>query len=268
MSTSGATSATSPTETGAAFVVDVEGFEGPLDLLLALARQQKVDLKQVSILALADQYLAFVAEARRVSLDLAAEYLVMAAWLAFLKSRLLLPEPPAPDEPSGETLASALAFQLQRLEALRAVADRLAARPRLGREVFARGAPEAVEATTVAVVRAELSDLMRAYGAHLVRQAPQQLRIAPSDLDTVAAALERLAGLLGATPGWAELRAFLPPGTVEGLQQGRLKARATLAATFAASLELVRDGKLRLCQSRPFGPIHLAPAPPAAGDAG
>ncbi|TVR98186.1 MAG: segregation/condensation protein A [Rhodospirillales bacterium] len=255
-----------PTVAAGTFVVDVEGFEGPLDLLLTLARQQKVDLKQVSILELADQYLAFVAKARQASLDLAAEYLVMAAWLAFLKSRLLLPEPPSPEEPSAESMAEALAFQLERLESFRAAAARLAARPRLGREVFARGAPEAVETTTVSVVSAHLGDLLSAYAAHLCRREPRQLHIAPSELDTVAAALDRLERLLGSAPGWEELRTFLPPETAEGLRRGRLGARATLAATFTASLELARRGRLRLRQARPYGPIYLVPAPPVEGD--
>lgn len=244
-----------------AFIVDVEGYEGPIDVLLNLARDQKVDLKCVSIVELADQYLAFIADARRASLELAAEYLVMAAWLAFLKSRLLLPEPPGAEEPSGEEMAAALAFQLRRLEAIREAGAQMMARPRLGSEVFARGVPEERPgARVVEVVRVDLFELLRAYGGHLARKRPASLRIVPSDLTSVDEAVNRLRRMLGRTPDWARLSAFLPPGTVEGLDHGRLAARSALAATFAASLELAREGTLRIRQRTPFGPILVCAA--------
>lgn len=243
----------------APFVVDIDGWEGPLDVLLALARDQKVDLRHLSITLLADQYLAFIAEAQRADLELAAEYLVMAAWLAFLKSRLLLPAPPDPDEPSAGEMAAALTFQLQRLEAMRTAGQALLKRPRLGRDVFARGAPERFETHTISVVEVALADLLRAYGAHLARRQPTVLRIDTTELTSMEAALERLRRAMGRLPHWENLLSFLPPGTLDGLRQGRLAARSALAATFTASLELAREGTLSVRQGEPFGPIHLGP---------
>lgn len=243
----------------ALFVVDIDGWEGPLDVLLALARDQKVDLRHLSITLLADQYLAFIAKAQRADLELAAEYLVMAAWLAYLKSRLLLPAPPDPDEPSAGEMAAALTFQLQRLEAMRRAGEALVKRPRLGRDVFARGAPERFETHTISVVEVTLADLLRAYGAHLARRQPTVLRIDVTDLTTVEAALERLRRAVGRLPRWEDLFSFLPPGTLDGLREGRLSARSALAATFTASLELAREGALSVRQGEPFGPIHLGP---------
>ncbi|MGF1641765.1 MAG: segregation and condensation protein A [Rhodospirillales bacterium] len=247
-----------PDRPPAAFVVDVDGYEGPLDALLALARDQKVDLKEISILQLADQYLAFVAEARRTNLELAAEYLVMAAWLAYLKSRLLLPEPPADDEPSGEAMAAALGFQLRRLEAMRNAGARLMGRPRLGIDVFARGRPESFGDSRVTVVRTDLYALLAAYGGHLRRHRQvQPLRIEPSTLSSVEEALDRLRRGLGGFPGWENLWRYLPPGTWESLAQGRLDARSAMAATFAAGLELVKQGAMKMRQAKPFGPIYI-----------
>lgn len=248
-----------PERTAAAFVVDIEGWEGPLDVLLALARDQKVDLRQLSITVLADQYLAFIAAAQRADLELAAEYLVMAAWLAYLKSRLLLPEPPQPDAPSASDMAAALTFQLQRLEAMREAGERLFKRPRLGVDVFARGAPERFETQAITVVDLSLEDLLRAYGRHLANRQPKVLRIVTSELSTVEAALARLRRALGRLPNWETLTSFLPPGTLEALNRGELTARSTLAATFVASLELAREGDLSLRQSEPFGAIRLGP---------
>ena len=241
-----------------AFVVDIDGYEGPLDILLVLAREQKVDLKEISIVQLADQYLGFVAEARRTNLELAAEYLVMAAWLAYLKSRLLLPEPAGADEPSGEAMAAALTFQLQRLEAMRDAGARLMARKRLGIDFFARGQPESFGENRVTVLRVDLFELLKSYGVHLRRrQELQPLRIQTSELSSVEEALERLRRGLGNFPGWENLWRYLPPGTFEGLGQGRLGARSALAATFAASLELVKQGGVKLRQGKPYGPIYL-----------
>ncbi len=238
------------------FLVDLEGFEGPIDVLLSLAREQKVDLTQISILELANQYLAFIARARRISLELAADYLVMAAWLAYLKSRLLLPAPHGEEEPTGQQMADALAFQLRRLEAIQDAGLRLMARPLLGREVFCRGAPPGVEVITRSVFTASLYELLKAYGDLQARGSHGPLHIAPSELYSVEEALERLRDLLGKAPGWESLSAFLP----QGLKQG-LVMRSAFAATFAASLELVREGRARMRQTAHFGPIYLRKVP-------
>ncbi|HIJ43045.1 MAG: ScpA family protein [Rhodospirillales bacterium] len=234
------------------FVVDIDGFEGPIDMLLALAREQKVDLAHISILQLADQYLAFIVEIRRADLELAADYLVMAAWLAYLKSRLLLPDLGEEDEPTGEEMAAALAFQLRRLEGMREAGTRLMAGSRLGREFFARGAPEAFAARTKTVLEATLYDLLKAYGEQKLRQTDKVLHIEPWELYTVEEALRRLRLLLGKTPEWTILSRFLPP-----VLGDRMAVRSALAATLAAALEMAREGKLKLRQSAPFGPIYL-----------
>lgn len=244
-----------------AFVVDVDGWEGPLDLLLTLARAQKVDLRRISIVALADQYLAYVAAARRASLELAAEYLVMAAWLAELKSRLLLPEPPAPDEPSSDAMAAALAFQLRRMDAMREAGKGLMVRPQFGRDFWARGRPEAIPERISVVVKADLGSLLQAYGRHLRRrrgEAPLALS-EPVKLDSIEAALSRILQSLGQAPGWESLARYLPEGTLAGLREGSLAACSSLAATFGAVLELARQGVIVLRQNQPFGPIYLKP---------
>lgn len=262
------TAADAPAATGPApeaplaFIVDLDGYEGPLDLLLALARDQKVDLRQISILALADQYLAFIARACRAHLDVAAEYLVMAAWLAYLKSRLLLPDPAAGEEPSADALAEALAARLARLDAMRAAAVRLFARPQLGTAFFARGCPERPPAPAPGPVRAELADLIASYAEVLKRrEAEVPLAIeAIEPMMTVEDALERIRRGLGHAPGWESLLRYLPDGTLAGLRAGRLGARVQLAATLMATLELAREGVLVLRQSRPFGPIYIKAA--------
>jgi segregation and condensation protein A len=233
-------------------VVDLDGFEGPLDVLLALARTQKVDLARISILQLADQYLSFIERARDLRLEIAADYLVMAAWLAYLKSRLLLPEPPAEDEPTGEEIASALALQLRRLEAMRAAGAKLMGRPLLGRDVFARGAPEGVRMIAHPVYELSFYDLLRAYADHRRRMSPGRLTVEPSKLHSMDQALRRLTRLLGGARGWQTLASFLPPGVAHALIM-----RSALAATFAASLELARQGRVRLRQSGEFAPIYL-----------
>jgi segregation and condensation protein A len=240
----------------AQFVLDLDGYEGPIDVLLTLARDQKVDLTKLSILDLADQYLAFVARARRLRLELAADYLVMAAWLAYLKSRLLLPEPEGEAEPTGAELAAALAFQLQRLEAMQRAGAQLMALPRLGRDFFVRGEPERVQVVARPVYRLTLYELLKAYGAQAAERQPSLLRIPPHDLYSMDDALHRIGGMLGHTPDWHSLFHFLPPGMHDGLRR-----RAALAATFAASLELVRSGRAELRQDGTFGPIYLRPAP-------
>ncbi|HTZ36333.1 MAG TPA: ScpA family protein [Stellaceae bacterium] len=242
-----------------ALVLDLDGYEGPIDLLLALAREQKVDLARISILDLADQYLAFIAEQRRLQLEIAADYLVMAAWLAYLKSRLLLPEPPPEEGPSAIELAEALAHRLRLLEAMQRAGAALMGRPLLGRDVFARGAPEGLDAVEQPVFALSLYELLQAYGANQVRQQGQVLRILPTAYQSLADALENLARFVGQVPDWRELVAFLP----EALHGGPLR-RSALAATFAATLELARAGSLELRQDRAFGPLYLRSAAGAA----
>ncbi|MES1152698.1 MAG: ScpA family protein, partial [Dongia sp.] len=205
-----------------------------------------------AILELADQYLAFIARARRLRLEIAADYLVMAAWLAYLKSRLLLPEPPADGEPSGADLAAALAFQLQRLEAMQEAGKKLMALPQFGRDFFARGAPEPVKIIDIPVWDVTLFALLKAYGTHPGRRREGMLRIAPLNLFSMDDALKRIGDMLGHTLDWTVLRSFLPEGMDTPLQR-----RAALAATFAATLELARDGRIELRQESVFGQIYL-----------
>ena len=236
-----------------ALVVDVDGFEGPLDLLLTLARTQKVDLRRISVLQLAEQYLAFVEKAKALRLELAADYLVMAAWLAFLKSRLLLPPDPADEGPSGEDLAAHLAFQLERLEAMREAAAKLMARDRMGRDFFPRGIPETVERVRHVRYSATLMDLMRAYARIRTRDEFRPYVMDREDVFTMEMALDRLRGLIGYAGEWTDLMSYLPAGW--DLDPAR--RRSATAATFAASLELVKAGKVRLRQDGVFGPIQL-----------
>ncbi|MGB0670919.1 MAG: segregation and condensation protein A [Rhodospirillales bacterium] len=254
-----------PGETGPAhnrlFHVDVAGFEGPIDLLLQLARDQKVDITRISILALADQYLAFVAEARRSNLELAADYLVMAAWLAYLKSRLLIPDMSEGDEPSGEEMAAALQFQLQRLEAMQKAGAALAERERLGFERFARGVTDDFTVETAEVVDITLYELLKAYGGLFSKAKGGSLHIEPFDIYTVEDALQRLRRLVGHVPDWKDLWDFLPPEMGSGLV-----ARSAVASTFAASLEMAKEGRLALRQLNTFGPIYLKSAAPRDGE--
>jgi segregation and condensation protein A len=240
-----------------ALVVDVDGFEGPLDLLLALARSQKVDLRRISILKLAEQYLSFVEAAKRLRIELAADYLVMAAWLAFLKSRLLLPPDPAGEEPSGDELAAHLAFQLQRLEAMREAAARLMARDQLGRDIFARGAAERVTREVRVEHTASLIDLMRAYARIKTRDDFRPLHLDRPAVLTMEAALERMRGLIGTAIDWVRLSAWLPADWA-GEPQRR---RSATASSFAAALELVKAGRLDLRQDGAFQPIYLRQRP-------
>ncbi len=238
------------------FVVDLDGYEGPIDVLLSLARDQKVDLTKISILQLADQYLAFISAARQMRLEIAADYLVMAAWLAYLKSRLLLPEPQPEDEPSGAELAAALAFQLQRLEAMQQAGVRLMARPLLGRDVFPRGVPEGLPLVSRFAYDATLYDLLKAYGDSRRRTVGGVLEIRAPELYSMDDALARLGKLLGRLPEWRTLMSFLPPNLRDGLV-----GRSAVASTFAASLELVRSGRAQLRQDVAFGPIYLRSPP-------
>jgi segregation and condensation protein A len=242
--------------TDSQFVLDLDGYEGPIDVLLTLAREQKVDLTKISILDLADQYLSFVARARRLRLELAADYLVMAAWLAYLKSRLLLPEPESVDgEPTGAEMAAALAFQLQRLEAMRDVAGKLMALPQLGRDFFSRGEPEAIPVVHTPIYSVRLYDLLRAYGAIANRRQGGMLRILPTEIYSMDDALQRLGDMLGRSVGWQTLLSFLPPEWTGGL-----RGRSAVASTFAATLEVVRSGRAELRQDGTFGPIYLRPS--------
>ena len=236
-------------------LVDVDGFEGPLDLLLSLAREQKVDLTRISIVQLVDQYLGFVAKARSLDLDLAADYLVMAAWLAYLKSRLLLPvrEEETEEPPSAQELAELLAFRLRRLEAIQKAGETLMARPRLGLSVFAR-APQDERTQSVRTIHdVSLNDLLSAYAGFVVRTSVRTLQIEAADLWSVDDALRRMERLFGTMPDWSVLSAYLPP--IEG---DTLKIRSATAATFVAALELARQGKVELRQDGGvFSPIRL-----------
>jgi segregation and condensation protein A len=237
-------------------VVDVDGFEGPLDLLLELARRQKVDLTRISILALAEQYLEFIEEARRLRLELAADYLVMAAWLAFLKSRLLLPEPPKGEEPPAADLALALAFRLKRLEAMRRAAEALQARPQLGRDIFARGMPEALKGAEPARYEATLYDLLSAYAQQRQRDALSQLRFEPRAVWTLAEARHALERLVGPAGDWASLDALLVEFVVDPALRTTVRA-----SSFSAMLELAKEGKVDLRQDKPFAPLYLRARP-------
>lgn len=236
-----------------ALIVDVEGFEGPLDLLLTLSRTQKVDLRRISVLELAEQYLAFVDRAKALRIELAADYLVMAAWLAFLKSRLLLPPDPAAEGPSAEDMAAHLAFQLERLQAMREAAAQLMARDRLGRDTFARGLSEEVARVRKVVYTASLLDLMQAYARIRTRDEFRPYAFDRRDVFTMEQALDRLRGLIGFAGDWTELASYLP----DGWGGDPKRRRSATAATFAASLELAKQGQIEIRQSETFAPISI-----------
>lgn len=236
-----------------ALIVDVDGFEGPLDLLLTLSRTQKVDLRKISVLQLARQYLLFVEKAKALRLELAADYLVMAAWLAFLKSRLLLPPDPTEEGPSGEELAAHLAFQLERLQAMRDAAARLMARDQLGRDFFARGQTQEVKRTRRVTYTATLLDLMQGYARIRTRDDFRPFVMDREKVFTMEQALERMRGLIGFAGDWGDLTSYLP----EGWDGDPVMRRSATAATFAASLELVKEGHLEIRQTGMFTPIEL-----------
>lgn len=241
------------------FTVDVDGFEGPLDLLLAMARTQKVDLAKISILDLALQYLKFVEHARKLRLELAADYLVMAAWLAYLKSRLLLPDTEDEDEPSGEELAAQLAFRLRRLEAMREASARLMNRNRLGRDIFARGDPEPVEVNRKKQYDATLYDLLSAYVIRRQNEATSTVTIAHRDVWSLADARDILASMMGRLTDWTPLDAFL----IEYLTDPKERP-GIIASSFAASLEMVREGALEIRQTENFAPLYMRRSQAAA----
>ncbi len=236
-----------------ALIVDVDGFEGPLDLLLTLSRTQKVDLMKISILHLAQQYLAFVEKAKQLRIELAADYLVMAAWLAFLKSRLLLPPDPSEEGPSGEELAAHLAFQLERLQAMRDAAAQLMARDQMGRDFFRRGILQEMEQIRKVTYTANLLDLMQAYSRLRTRDEFRPFVMDREDVFTMEQALERMRGLIGYAGDWTDLSVYLP----DNWSSNPMRRRAATAATFAASLELAKAGKVEIRQSETFAPIQL-----------
>lgn len=244
-------------------VIDVHGFEGPLDLLLHLARNQKVDLSGISILALVEQYLAFVEQARRLRLELAADYLVMAAWLAYLKSRLLVPSPPGEDEGTGEELAEMLQFRLRRLEAMRDAAAKLFNRNRLGRDIFRRGDPEMVVVERKNLYSATLYELLTAYTGLRQRQAVSHVEVAKRTVWSLKNARQILERILGeeAKHDWLALdhylTAFIP------VQEERVTA---MASAFAASLEMVREGTMEIRQADAFAPLYIRVRQGAAGN--
>jgi segregation and condensation protein A len=244
-----------------ALIVNLDGFEGPLDLLLALARTQKVDLAKISVLALAEQYLAFVNQALKARLELAADYLVMAAWLAFLKSKLLLPRDDGDeDQPSGDELAARLAFRLMRLEAMRTAAGKLVTRKRLGRDVFARGNPEGVRTIRVRKYTAMIFDLLKAYAEQRKRTVKRVHVVPRRTVWSIKEARQRLEGLLGERVGeWVQLDLFLQRyGAMPDI------ARTARASSFGATLEMARDGLVELSQAEPFAPIYLRRREPGA----
>jgi segregation and condensation protein A len=244
-------SAVAPDE---ALMVIVDGFEGPLDLLLTLARNQKVDIAKISILKLADQYLEFIESAKRMNLELAADYLVMAAWLAYLKSRLILPQAQGADgEPTADEMASRLRWRLERLEAMREAAARLMARDRLGREIYARGMPEPVKVVKLRTHTDSLYDLLTAYASERVKRLRgRSYTPLSSPVLLIEEARERLERMLGRIPDWSSLAKLLPFEW-----SGGQKRRSALASTLLACLELARDGRVEIRQLAPFDEIYV-----------
>jgi segregation and condensation protein A len=240
---------------GEQLILSLDAFEGPLDVLLALARDQKVDLRKISILALAEQYLRFIAELRKVRIEVAADYLVMAAWLAYLKSRLLIPEPEKEGEPSGADMAARLAFQLQKLEAMRRASEQLMGRDQVGLAMFLRGQPEGVRVIRKSVYNSTLYELLKAYAEFRASKGSSEvltMKMARRRIVSVEEALARLRSMIGQIPDWATLQSFLPidfedPFTV----------KSALASTFNASLEMAKQGLIELKQAQTFGPIYI-----------
>ena len=234
-------------------IVDVDGYEGPLDILLTLARSQKVDVRKISVLMLAEQYLKFIKEAKELRIELAADYLVMAAWLAFLKSRLLLPADPSDEGPSGEELAAYLAFQLERLEAMRTHAAKILARDQLGRNFFVRGMGENVQRKKSITYQASLLDLMQAYARIKTKGDFKPFVFERNSILTMEQALDRMRNLIGHALKWSDLSSFLP----EGWDVDPQRLRSATASTFAAALELAKYGLVELEQNNSFAPIKL-----------
>jgi segregation and condensation protein A len=234
------------------FQVDLDGFEGPLDLLLELARRQKVDLARISVLALAEQYLAFIEQAGKLRLELAADYLVMAAWLAYLKSRLLLPDPPKPEGPGAAELAEALSKRLRQLEQIRLAAEKLVNRPRLGRDFFGRGSPEQLAIDRRPEYEAKLYDLLAAYARQRQKQALSRVRFKERIVWSLEEAREALNRLVGLAVEWTDMNAWLLHYCSDPKQR-----RTACASTFSAALEFAREGLIELRQDREFAPIWV-----------
>lgn len=239
-------------------LLNIDGYEGPISVLLDMARTQKVDLTQISILQLARQYLSFVERAKALNLELAAEYLVMAAWLAYLKSRLLLPKSNDDEEVSAEEMAEALQFQLRRLEAMQDASEALGKRPQLGQDVFGRGQPEGLEVITRTKWDASLYDLLKAYGDIKRRNEDSHYDLPEFTLMSTEEAVSRLSRMLGNLPRkgphsvWATLFSFMPERIKD-----KLYARSAMASTFTASLEMVKQGQLEIKQDGAFRPIYV-----------
>jgi len=235
-------------------ILDLDGFEGPLDILLTLSRSQKVDLSKISILELAEQYLLFISRARELKLEIAADYLVMAAWLAYIKSRLLLPDIDEDiDEPSGEEMAESLSRRLRHLEGIRILGKELMKQPRLGLSVFSSGVPTSFKILKKVRYEASLYDLLKSYSEHkLNKERGKNLHIISYNQYSIEDAYSRLSLILEDVPKWETLSCFLPSNL-----RGVKEVRAAVAATFAASLELAREGKIELRQNKAFGRIHL-----------
>ncbi|HEY7763558.1 MAG TPA: ScpA family protein [Aestuariivirgaceae bacterium] len=249
-----------PFDKSEAFLVDLEAFEGPLDLLLELARHHKIDLTRISILALAEQYLSFIGNFRQLRLEIAADYLVMAAWLAYLKSRLLLPQTQDSDEPVAEDMAARLAFRLQRLQAMRQAAAQLMARNRLGRDVFERGAPEPLVFETRRQYTDNLFDLLKAYAERRQRLVTHRsYKVKKLPVWSINEARELLSRLIGVMDDWGRFDVYLRDYLIEPAQR-----RSVTASTFSASLELAREGALELRQEEAFKPIYVRRRPSAA----
>ena len=244
------------------FLVNIDGYEGPLDVLLDMARTQKVDLREISILQLVRQYLSFIDRARDLRLELAAEYLVMAAWLAYLKSRLLLPQEAKADEPSGEQMAEALQFQLRRLNAMREAAEKLTARPQLGERIFKRGQPEGLHISFSTEWQVDLYDLLKAYGAITRRKEFSTYELPSFNIMTMEDAAARLAKMLGNLPRsgpysvWTTLQSFIPEEIDDPLLY-----RSSIASTFTAGLEMAKQGQLEIRQEGAFRTIYMRAKP-------
>lgn len=234
-------------------IIDVDGYEGPLDLLLTLSRTQKVDLRKISVLDLAVQYLMFIERATALRIELAADYLVMAAWLAFLKSRLLLPPDPKEDGPSGDELAAHLAYQLERLQAMRDCAAKLMARDRLGKDRFVRGLPEDVSRRRNVIYTANLLDLMQGYARIRTKDDFRPFVLDRDAVLTMEQALTRMRGLIGFTGDWTDIISYLPDDWLNDPQ----KRKSATASTFAASLELAKEGKIEIRQCEVYAPIEI-----------
>ncbi|PJB71090.1 MAG: segregation/condensation protein A [Alphaproteobacteria bacterium CG_4_9_14_3_um_filter_47_13] len=244
-----------------ALLLNIDGFEGPIDVLLLMARNQKVDLAKISILQLARQYLAFVDRAQEIQLELAAEYLVMAAWLAYLKSRLLLPRDENDEEVDAETMAEALQFQLRRLEAMQKAAEEMFGLPQLGQDIFPRGMPEGLKTKLDTIYDVSLFDLLKAYGDIVRRKEHSHYELPTFSLMSMEAAMSRMTTMLGKLPVkgpwsvWTTLQSFVPEGVKD-----RLYARSALASCFTVGLELAKQGKVELRQDGAFRPIYLRAA--------